>query len=137
MSGDESGHRCSVAVIVLSAVAVGSGEVFAGQYAAGEVWVACVDAGVDDAHDHALTLAVGVRLGDVEEAEVPFAVADRVGHRRCGEHERRDGSDQNGRNGAEEPVHRSIPMTPGPGSCSVGSGNGSSTAGPPSATAHG
>ena len=70
-----------MAVDVLSAVAVCSAEVLAGQHAACEIGMACVDAGVDDAHHHAVALAVRVSFGDVEEAEMPFGVADRVGDR--------------------------------------------------------
>src|SRR5581483_622942 len=81
-----------------------------------------------------------VRLRDVQEVEVPLVRPDNVGASRHGRNQQRDNHAQHRAN-HDQPLpvaahHRSIPMTPGPGSCRVGSGGGSRTGGTPLRTSH-
>src|SRR5690606_6279517 len=129
VGGDEAGHRGAVAVSVLQRVgALLICEVDAGEEAAGEGGVAAVDAGVDDADDEAVAGADLVDLFDVEDVQVPLLGANVLLHRQPGDGEQagqgsgRELLQQSGWGG--EHRHRSIPITPGPGSCSAGSAGG-------------
>jgi hypothetical protein len=79
VGGDEAGHGGAVTVEVLEGVgSFEEAEVQAGEQSAGEVGVAAVDAGVDDADDDAFAGADLVDLVDVEEVQVPLLRADVV-----------------------------------------------------------
>src|SRR5438046_5895858 len=95
-----------------------------------------IDTTVDNRNCDTLALAVLVRLAHMQKRQVPLTVSDLICPGDLRTHPHRDG--EHSRHGEPQRTsrHRSIPITPGPGS-SIGSGPGASTGGTPPATTHG
>src|SRR6266540_4821489 len=106
------------------------------QHVANQIRMARVDAGVQHPHDDAVTLAGPLCVGDVQVRQVPLRVALLIGVCRHGRQQHHRSQQRHGQR-QPAPPHRSIPITPGPGSWRSGSGAGSITGGTPTATAHG